>query len=159
MLRNTNYSEPISRVPGDVINRQWFYQTCTEFGWFQSSNQPNRTFGSSFPVSFFVKMCSDVFGQNFNLDLLERGVDLKNLEYGVLNTSVSNVVFVHGSLDPLHVLGITKDALGKSTAILIEGMSHGSDLFYEESKYDPDILKKARKKISNFIGAWIKILL
>ena len=39
MLQNTNYTDPDSRVPGDVGNRQWFYQTCTQFGWYQSSDQ------------------------------------------------------------------------------------------------------------------------
>ena len=39
MLQQTNYTDPASRVPGDVGNRQWFYQTCTQFGWYQSSDQ------------------------------------------------------------------------------------------------------------------------
>ena len=39
MLQQTNYTDPDSRVPGDVGNRQWFYQTCTQFGWYQSSDQ------------------------------------------------------------------------------------------------------------------------
>ena len=39
MLRRTDYTDPISRVPGDTGNRQWLYQTCTEFGWYQSSDQ------------------------------------------------------------------------------------------------------------------------
>ena len=40
MLQVTNYTDPASRIPGDVGNRQWFYQTCTQFGWYQSSDQP-----------------------------------------------------------------------------------------------------------------------
>jgi len=155
MLRNTNYTDPTSRVPGDVGNRPWFYQTCTEFGWYQSSNQPNYPFGTSFPVDFFVKMCSDVFGPKFNLDLLQRGIDLTNMEYGSLNISVSNVVFVHGSLDPWHALGITKDVSEKAPAIIIKGTSHCSNL-YPESSDDPDVLKEARKKIGDLIGMWIK---
>ena len=39
MLQVTNYTDPASRIPGDVGNRQWFYQTCTQFGWYQSSDQ------------------------------------------------------------------------------------------------------------------------
>ena len=26
------------------FSRQWMYQTCTEFGWYQSSNQPGKYF-------------------------------------------------------------------------------------------------------------------
>ena len=44
MLQVTNYTDPASRIPGDVGNRQWFYQTCTQFGWYQSSDQQGLLF-------------------------------------------------------------------------------------------------------------------
>ena len=44
MLQVTNYTDPASRIPGDVGNRQWFYQTCTQFGWYQSSDQQGLFF-------------------------------------------------------------------------------------------------------------------
>ena len=43
MLRRTDYTYPTSRVPGDTGNRQWLYQTCTQFGWYQSSDQPGQS--------------------------------------------------------------------------------------------------------------------
>ena len=58
---------------GGVGYRQWFWQTCTEFGWYQTTNQASRTapvqarclpqelsagvFGSSLPLAFFEKWC------------------------------------------------------------------------------------------------------
>ena len=36
--------------------RQWIYQTCTEFGWYQSSDQPGHPYGTKFPVDFSVKV-------------------------------------------------------------------------------------------------------
>ena len=36
--------------------RQWIYQTCTEFGWYQSSDQPGHPYGTKFPVDFTVKV-------------------------------------------------------------------------------------------------------
>ena len=78
-------------------------------------------FGNTFPVDFFIKICSDVFGTKFNKDLLARGVDLTLTEYGGLNITVSNVVFVHGSLDPWHALGVLEDRSPDSPAILIKG--------------------------------------
>ena len=36
--------------------RQWIYQTCTEFGWYQSSEQPGHPYGTKFPVEFSVKV-------------------------------------------------------------------------------------------------------
>ena len=32
--------------------RQWTYQTCTEFGWYQSSDTPSRTWGNIIPVRY-----------------------------------------------------------------------------------------------------------
>merc|ERR1719483_1904450 len=154
MLRNTDYQDPVSRVPGDVGNRPWFYQTCTEFGWYQSSSQKGHPFGKAFPVDFFVKMCSDVFGPKFNFDLLKRGIDITNTEYGSLNISVTNVVFVHGSLDPWHALGVTEDVSKDAPVIIIEGTSHCANL-YPAAEDDPQGLKDARKKIGNLIGLWI----
>ena len=77
-------------------------------------------------------MCSDVFGPKFNADLLAQGIGRTLSEYGGLDAHVTNVVFVHGSLDPWHVLGITEDLSPSAPAILIKVISkvpsHGSDL-------------------------------
>ena len=31
-------------------SRQWLYQTCTEFGWYQTSDQPEHPYSSKFPI-------------------------------------------------------------------------------------------------------------
>lgn len=41
------------------------YQTCTEFGFFQTSTGQSNVFGNSFPVEFFVQQCVDIFGPRF----------------------------------------------------------------------------------------------
>ena len=100
-------------------------------------------------------MCSDVFGPKFNKDLLQRGIDLTLTEYGGLSPSVTNVVFVHGSLDPWHALGITNDLSPSSRAILIPGTAHCANL-YPPSEDDPEPLTEARTKIGNLIASWIQ---
>ena len=85
--------------------------------WNLTSGHP---FGDTFPLSFFVQMCSDVFGPKFTSGLLQRGVDLTMAEYGGRDVAVTNVVFVHGSLDPWHALGITEDVSSAAPAILIK---------------------------------------
>ena len=42
-LREVSYNK-------NVGGRQWIYQTCTEFGWYQSSDQPGHPFTDQFPV-------------------------------------------------------------------------------------------------------------
>ena len=89
--------------------RQWIYQTCTEFGWYQSSDVPGHPYTNHFSIEFQEQICSDVYGPKYNALLLEHGIQRSNYMYGAKNIKVSNVVFVHGSIDPWHAMGITQD--------------------------------------------------
>jgi hypothetical protein len=44
-LKETSWNSSAS-----VGGRQWFWQTCTEFGFFQSSDSNMQPFGSTFPI-------------------------------------------------------------------------------------------------------------
>ena len=102
--------------------RQWTYQTCTEFGWYQSSDSPAETgWGRVIPVQLFERMCRDVFGPKFTPQLLGRGIAATNAEYGGRDISVEKVVFVHGSIDPWHAMGIVQSDREAAPAIYIEG--------------------------------------
>lgn len=41
--------------------RQWFYQTCAEYGWYQSSGSDDILFGSNFPVNISIQICNDLY--------------------------------------------------------------------------------------------------
>lgn len=49
--------------------RQWFFQTCNEFGWFETSESRFQPFGSHFPVDKFHRWCSDVYGEELSFCL------------------------------------------------------------------------------------------
>eukprot|EP00092_Neocalanus_flemingeri_P028013 GFUD01030416.1.p1 GENE.GFUD01030416.1~~GFUD01030416.1.p1 ORF type:complete len:490 (+),score=98.51 GFUD01030416.1:89-1558(+) len=134
--------------------RQWTYQTCTEFGWYQSSDIPGNPWHGIIPVKFFEKMCSDIYGPKFTMELLEKGIQETNSEYGGLNLKVNNVVFVQGSIDPWHAMGITKDVSAKSPAIFIEGTAHCANM-YPAGKDDSEQLKNARIQIGRLVKKWI----
>jgi hypothetical protein len=55
------------------------------------------------------------------MTLSTAAIDRTNTFYGGLDIEVSNVVFVHGSIDPWHALGITKTVDQGAPAIYIEG--------------------------------------
>jgi len=135
--------------------RQWIYQTCTEFGWYQSSDIPNQPWGRILPVKFFEKMCNDIFGPKFSISLLEEGVQATNTEYGGLEPSVTNVVFVHGSVDPWHALGRTTDLSKSSPAIFIPGTAHCANM-YPARDDDPTELRTARSRVGELIGMWLR---
>ncbi|KAK9877980.1 hypothetical protein WA026_020195 [Henosepilachna vigintioctopunctata] len=136
--------------------RQWTYQTCTEFGFYQTSSYSPQVFGDQFPVDFFIKQCQDIFGSRFDGDFLNQVVDQTNINYGGLDIEVTNVVFVHGSIDPWHALGITKTKNQDAPAIYIPGVAHCANM-YPKSDSDPPELNQARVEIENYIDKWLRL--
>nr|XP_033332078.1 putative serine protease K12H4.7 isoform X1 [Megalopta genalis] len=148
-LRNVTWSS--EQAEG---GRQWMYQTCTEFGFFQSSTAQSNLFSNTFPVDFFIQQCTDVFGPRYNIDLLKSAIERTNTLYGALDLEVTNVVFVHGSVDPWHVLGITKSFVPQAPAIYINGTAHCANM-YPPSENDLPDLKKARVEIAQLLAQWL----
>ncbi|XP_065204035.1 putative serine protease K12H4.7 [Planococcus citri] len=88
--------------------RQWFYQTCTEFGYYQRLSTTSDIFGIHLLTEQDVKLCEKVFGPEFNETRLKNGIYRTNTIYGGMQVNVGNIIFVHGSKDPWHPLGITR---------------------------------------------------
>ena len=51
--------------------RQWIYQTCTEFGWYQTSDQPKHPYGSRFPLKDSIKVYSCAYSASFSNILMK----------------------------------------------------------------------------------------
>ncbi|XP_030756791.1 putative serine protease K12H4.7 [Sitophilus oryzae] len=149
----TQYTN-VTADPSSMM-RQWFYQTCTEFGFFQTSAQDDPVFGSRFDIDFFVETCQDLFGTEFNESLITAGINQVNTRYGATNIKASNVVYVHGSMDPWHVLGKLEDdnEVG-SKAIVIQGLSHCAG-YYTARANDSDDLINARAEVHKLVGEWL----
>lgn len=43
-------------------SRQWYYQTCTEYGWYQTTATDAQPFGRNLLVDFFYGWCKDLYG-------------------------------------------------------------------------------------------------
>ncbi|XP_031618081.1 putative serine protease K12H4.7, partial [Contarinia nasturtii] len=124
-----SYEDELKQLKKDntsVANafRPWFYQTCSEFGWYQTTDSQKHPFGSKSPVDFYLKMCQDVFGDVFNNSTFEGNMNHTNDFYGSLHPAVTNVYFTHGSLDPWHKMGILDDLNIHSPSTVIQGISH-----------------------------------
>uniref|UniRef100_A0A182JL22 Uncharacterized protein n=1 Tax=Anopheles atroparvus TaxID=41427 RepID=A0A182JL22_ANOAO len=130
--------------------RQWTYQTCNEFGFYQTSNDANAVFGDRFPVDFFVRQCADIYGARFGAESLARAVYRTNTNYGALNPATTNVLYVHGNIDPWHRLGLTESNDIHTPTILIDGTAHCANM-YEPKDSDFPQLKQARLEIETFI--------
>ncbi|XP_054162819.1 putative serine protease K12H4.7 [Oppia nitens] len=134
--------------------RQWTYQTCVEFGFYQSSDLKTQPFGPYFPIDFFTQQCTDIFGDKYNLDLIEKSVDFTNNFYGGFGLKVRKVLFPNGSIDPWHALGVTTDLNPEAKALMINGTAHCADM-YPNSDNDTIELTNARKIIVNTLHQFL----
>ncbi|KAH8397566.1 hypothetical protein KR222_010250 [Zaprionus bogoriensis] len=153
--------------------RQWTYQTCTEFGFYQTSENKSDTFGNRFGVDFFIKQCMDIFSDHMNSQFLDKAVLQTNRYYGALKPNTTQVLYVHGSIDPWHALGLYVSANSKTPTVYIEGepsrstsklryndfsiyvtlagTAHCANM-YEPVQSDPPQLKEARNKILKYLA-------
>ncbi|GAB0092479.1 putative serine protease F56F10.1 [Sergentomyia squamirostris] len=146
-LKETNWEEDASKN-GTL---HWFLQMCKEYGWFQTSNNASHIFRNYFPIEFYYTQCSEVFGDFFNQLALAKSIYNNNVIYGGLGIRATNVIYVYGSLDPWHTLGLTESKSAGFKSIFIPGTSHCADM-YEPMENDPPELKNARKQIREFIA-------
>ncbi|XP_011160113.1 putative serine protease K12H4.7 [Solenopsis invicta] len=136
------------------IMRQWYHQTCTEYGYFQTTNSDKSIFGTLFPLDYYVNLCIDLYGDYNNGKWLDSRVKRTNIMYGGQLPDLRNVIFTNGDIDPWHSLSVLHDLNAFSPAIFINGSSHCRDMLSDVAT-DPDDLKKARAKIRSIIGKWI----
>lgn len=78
-------------------------------------------FGNHFDLAFFIKQCEDIYGPRFNANTLTKSIKRTNTNYGGLHAPTTNVIYVHGSIDPWHALGLTFSNGTDKPAIYIEG--------------------------------------
>lgn len=131
--------------------RQWTYQTCTEFGFYQTSDNASALFGDRFPVEFAYAQCVDIFGEDFGRTRQDADIERTNTNYGELRARTTNVIFVHGSIDPWHALGLTHSPHADMPTVYIEGTAHCANM-YEPQPGDVPQLKQARLEIQKFIS-------
>eukprot|EP01103_Thecamoeba_quadrilineata_P010216 TRINITY_DN2135_c0_g3_i1.p1 TRINITY_DN2135_c0_g3~~TRINITY_DN2135_c0_g3_i1.p1 ORF type:complete len:502 (-),score=81.08 TRINITY_DN2135_c0_g3_i1:13-1497(-) len=146
------------QIPFGVGDRQWTYQTCTEFGYFQTTDSPSsaQPFGDLVPLQYSIDMCRDIFGTTYNTDAL---INQTLIEYGgadplALAYGPTNILFVNGNIDPWHSLSVYHNVSSSVTAILINGTAHCADMFPPTS-IDPPGLAVAQQQITKQIGIWL----
>jgi hypothetical protein len=140
----------------DFALRQWMYQSCTEFGYYQVAyHDPSVTVRSTkIDLDYHNKVCERLFGLKNSVDF-----EKTNRTYyePLLDTSTQNIFFTNGSNDPWSNLSITKE-LGNNvnpflTVMTIPGASHCNDLGGQQL---PDLVA-ARAKFIELARGWLGI--
>lgn len=156
-----NYTAMMSNTTVDLQAagagmRQWTYQTCSQFGYYQTCDT-----NTTCPFSRYMdladsdlQLCQKVF--KINLQDVYNYVQFSDDYYGGNHTRQSNIVFVNGSIDPWHWLSIlnSNPELG-IYSVFIQGTAHCADL-EPEKESDTNELKEARQKIATLVGQFLE---
>lgn len=135
-------------------NRAWLYQTCTEFGFYQTCEVGTRcpfTQGLH-TLDVDLQMCREAFG--ITPDQVQEQVRLTNLYYGGDRPRGWRVIFPNGAIDPWHALGVLETPMRGLPAIYVEGASHHFWTHPSKPTDSPDIVR-ARETIWDQITAWL----
>uniref|UniRef100_A0A8C7BZG5 Serine protease 16 n=1 Tax=Neovison vison TaxID=452646 RepID=A0A8C7BZG5_NEOVI len=135
-----------------VGDRQWLYQTCTEFGFYVTCEGPRCPFSRLPALPSQLELCEQVFG--LSSSSVVQAVGQTNSYYGGQTPGATQVLFINGDTDPWHVLSVTQ-ALGPSeVALLIPGASHCMDMAPERPSDSPS-LRLGRQSISQQLQIWL----
>ncbi|XP_036091094.1 thymus-specific serine protease isoform X3 [Rousettus aegyptiacus] len=137
-----------------VGDRQWLYQTCTEFGFYVTCEDPRCPFSQLPALPSQLELCEQVFG--LSTSSVAQAVAQTNSYYGGQTPGSTQVLFVNGDADPWHVLSVTQ-ALGPSvSALLIPSASHCLDMAPERPSDSPN-LRLGRQSIFQQLRTWLRV--
>jgi serine protease 16 len=180
LVSNTTFS-PMGCDLGCNSTRQWIWQSCQEFGFFQTAtgaNQPFSAFANEITVSNVGKiLCESAFpGAWGDQPYSGPEVERSNTQYGDRNIASVNTSLPNGSADPWHALGVVNSTDGffnscdgnpcekqqlKATdyAVFLDGTSHCRDMFSPASPdapvRDPEAVKWAHGTIEKHIQSYL----
>ncbi|CAI5446317.1 unnamed protein product [Caenorhabditis angaria] len=141
-------------------DRAWVWQTCTEFGYYQSTASPiaGPWFGGvqNLPAQYYIDECTAIYGAQYNSAEVQTAVDYTNKYYGgrdQLNTD--RILLPNGDIDPWHALGKLNSTNPNIVPVVINGTAHCADM-YGTSTLDSVYLTQARQTIANVLDKWLK---
>jgi pimeloyl-ACP methyl ester carboxylesterase len=137
--------------------RQWYYQSCTEYGYWQDAHRdPARSTRSPrINADYDLDYCRRLFGITALAD--EKAINTRYYE-PLLNPATTRILYTNGTDDPWLELSINSlrgnDLNPNTPAVLIQGKAHCSDLRAKSEK-DPQSLQDARELFLSLARAWV----
>lgn len=151
-------STELSDYNNGVGMRQWYYQSCTEYGYWQNAN-PDRsqsTRSALIDLDYHRQVCQRLFGINKSANTAAIN---NTLYYPLMDELVSNIFFTNGENDPWSLLSLAEKNGNAINArldyYLIQGSAHCDDL-HSPGSDDSNSLLEARNKMESLIKLWLK---
>lgn len=85
--------------------RQWYWQSCREFGFFQTAPAQNPLRSPHIDLPYHHDLCAYIFNASYSVP----DTAGTNARYGGVNPKGTEIDFTNGELDPWHVLSIYPD--------------------------------------------------
>lgn len=106
---DNSYADFVAQAGSTVVNknagglglRQWLWQTCAEFSYYQTCEDRNAC-----PLSLYMtedsntQQCADLFGAAFNATSVTSRVVDTNAQLGGFQIQTSRVLFINGDVGP-----------------------------------------------------------
>jgi serine protease 16 len=136
--------------------RSWLWQTCTEFGFYQTC-QVNSTcpYGKGWhPLSQDLEICQVAFGVSSRV--VASAVQDTNDEYGGWKLAGSRILSVTGDVDPWTEMALTKSS---SPSLPVHSVAEASHHFWTHPVQDTDSVEvqKARDVIRETVQEWLEL--
>lgn len=140
---------------GDQFRRLWTFQTCNEFGWYQTCETgSNCPYTQGFnTIHWALDICNLLFDMSPG-DVLHN-IDKTNQFYGgAAYPGATYTVFPNGEVDPWHWESTLVGEDPTVDAIFVKGASH-CEWMHAVQPGMPGMLIEAKKAIQNKIASWL----
>lgn len=143
----------------EIGGRQWYYQSCKEYGYWQNAHHDasKSTRSTLVNAEYFRNVCKRLFGIDAPVDT---GLINKEFYQPLLTkkSKASHIYFTNGANDPWSKLSLTAENGNASNPRLnyttIAGAAHCDDLRRPKDT-DSEAVKQARKSLTEYIKVWL----
>eukprot|EP01134_Creolimax_fragrantissima_P006913 CFRG6913T1 len=155
LLTTSHVANDINNEEEWSNNRMWTYQTCAEFGFFQTCEK-----GTACPftkglnsIDMYVATCKNLF--NISEQEVKDNVQSTNLFYGGTKIMGTRILLPSGSVDPWMANSVLAPPDIQESILWVEGASHHAWTHPSEPS-DSEEIKEARAVIWSTVIEWLK---
>ncbi|QDZ23838.1 serine carboxypeptidase S28 [Chloropicon primus] len=137
-------------------DRSWIWQTCTEFGFYQTCDPNTYCPFTSFPhasdLDSYLDICKQAYGIE-GYDVANAVIE-SNQFYSGWNCNATNVFFVNGGVDPWHAASVLFPNNKEQKTLMVKGASHHA-WTHPLTGHDQESVTEARKDIEEIVANWV----
>lgn len=141
-------------------DRSWFWQTCAEFGFYQTCEDATCPFlarGFEIDADFFAETCRAVFEGMDPATIVRPSAALSNERYGGWAPGTTRVLYPSGSVDPWRANSLTEDREFSpewAPTMTVRGASHHAWTHPSAPTDQPSVVA-ARVAIARVVDRWV----